>query len=108
VTTARSAADAAGRLELLMAVAAVADATHPLDDVMPRLLGELVPAMADLCMIEDADGRPVAVRYGGTDATDVEAALLARSPTAADAAFAGPRVLASGRAVLSRRGPDRA
>jgi len=102
VTTARSAADAAGRLELLMAVAAVADATHPLDDVMPRLLGELVPAMADLCMIEDADGRPVAVRYGGTDATDVEAALLARSPTAADAAFAGPRVLASGRAVLLR------
>jgi hypothetical protein len=57
VTAARSAADAAGRLELLMAVAAVADATHPLDDVMPRLLGELVPAMADLCMIEDAGAR---------------------------------------------------
>ena len=39
MTTARSsAADAAARLELLMAVAAVADATHPLDDVMPRLL----------------------------------------------------------------------
>jgi GAF domain-containing protein len=32
----------------------------------------------------------------------VEAALLARSPTVADAAFAGPRVLASGRAVLLR------
>ncbi|MFL5856285.1 MAG: SpoIIE family protein phosphatase, partial [Solirubrobacteraceae bacterium] len=98
----------AGRLGVLMAVAAVADATRPLDDVMPRLLDELVPAVADLCMIEDADGRPVAVRYAGPDAADVEAALLARSPTAADVPFAGRRVLATGRAVLLRTVGDAA
>ena len=73
VTTARRGADAAARLEVLMAVAAVADATHALDDVMPRLLDELVPAVADLCMIEDADGRPLAVRYAGPAAAEVEA-----------------------------------
>ena len=83
-----------------MAVAAVADATHPLDDVMPRLLDELVPAVADMCMIEDADGRPLAVRHAGPDAAEVERALLARAPTPDEAPLAGRRVLAEGRAVL--------
>jgi serine phosphatase RsbU (regulator of sigma subunit)/PAS domain-containing protein/anti-sigma regulatory factor (Ser/Thr protein kinase) len=101
VTTVRREADAAVRLEVLMAVAAAADATQPLD-VMPRLLDELVPAVADLCTVEDAEGRPVAVRYAGPDAGEVEAALLARAPTAADVPFGGPHVLAGGRAVLLR------
>ncbi len=55
MTTRLRGADAAGRLDVLMAVGEVAGGVRALADVLPELLDALVPGLADLCIVEDAE-----------------------------------------------------
>jgi serine phosphatase RsbU (regulator of sigma subunit)/PAS domain-containing protein/anti-sigma regulatory factor (Ser/Thr protein kinase) len=77
-------ADASRRLELLTAAGELADGSSPYDEVVPRLLDLLVPALADRCAVYGDGGNPrvAGVRAAGPGAAAIEAAILRRPPPA--------------------------
>ena len=87
------------RFSVLSAVAEIADGTQTLDDTVERLNDLVVPAVADICIVDavrEGDLRRLSVRAAGPAGDEVAAMLAARSPgTADDAAGPGrPRLLA--------------
>jgi PAS domain S-box-containing protein len=77
--------DRSDRLRLLDAVGGVADGSLPLAETLERVVEVIVPAFADLCMVDAThDGRVnrIAVRSRGRDdATEIEDYVRRRSPT---------------------------
>ena len=77
--------DRSDRLRLLDAVGGVADGSLPLAETLERVVEVIVPAFADLCMVDAThDGRVnrIAVRSRGRDdATEVEGYVRRRPPT---------------------------
>ena len=75
-------AEANRRLELLLAAGELADGRSPYDEVVPRLLDLLVPALADRCAVYGNGGAPrvAGVRAAGPGAEDIEAAIRRRPP----------------------------
>ncbi len=73
------------RFALLDAVGAIADGSLPLSETLERVVGIVVPAAADICMVDAIhEGRVVraAVRVDGrADAAEVEARIREREPS---------------------------
>ena len=77
------------RFQLLSRVAEVTDGAPTLEETMRRLSGAIVPAFADLCVVDvESDGelRRVVVRAHGRGAEELEAALGRRDGGAAPGA----------------------
>jgi PAS domain S-box-containing protein len=83
------------RFEVLDAVGAIADGSLPLAETLDRVVDMVVPAAADMCMIDAIhDGRVVraAVRAAGRgDSAQVEARVRQRKPSVPDRFIAGER-----------------
>ena len=71
-------------MELLTSAGELADGRSPFDEVIPRLLDLVVPALADCCVVSGDGGEPrvVGVRVAGPDAAGREAAIRGRRPPA--------------------------
>ncbi len=75
---------AAERMRLLVSVGDAVDQTLPTSETVERLAGWLVPALADICILDVAEGAGltrVAVRAHGPRRQDLERLLAARAPT---------------------------
>jgi GAF domain-containing protein/anti-sigma regulatory factor (Ser/Thr protein kinase) len=82
-------ADASRRLELLTAAGELADGRAPLDELVPRILDLLVPALADCCAIYGDGGEPhvVGAYAAGAGAAARDAALRERPRSPPDEAM---------------------
>ena len=98
--------EASRRLELLTSAGEIADGRVPLDEVMPRLLDLVVPALGDCCVVygNGREPRVVGLRVAGSDAA-LEAAIRERPPPELPAEA---RLLAERRARPVRRALRRA
>ncbi len=76
------------RMRLLDAVGAVADGSLPLDETLSRVIEEIVPALADICLVDAIhDGRVtrIAARADGRgDAVQVAEGMRRRAPNLPD------------------------
>lgn len=75
---------AAERTRLLVSVGDVVDQTLPTAETVERLVGWLVPGVADICILDVAEGgglTRVAVRADGPRRKDLERLIAARPPT---------------------------
>ena len=71
------------RFAVLAAIADVADGTRSLDDTVAAIDDIVVPAVADVCIVDAISGgelRRLAVRAAGAGSDQVEAALAGRPP----------------------------
>ena len=85
----------AGRMELLNSVGAIADGSLPLTETLARVTEVIVPAVADICMVDAVHDRRVsrlAVRaYGRADAEAVEEGIRNRDHSLPDWLVNGER-----------------
>jgi PAS domain S-box-containing protein len=79
----------------LIAAGEIVDGPTPREEVVPRVLDLVVPALADACLVLDGDGRLAGVRVDGPSHSEIEAAVRARP-----GAFGGGDLLATGEPVL--------
>jgi PAS domain S-box-containing protein len=88
--------DRSDRLRLLDAVGGVADGSLPLAETLDRVVEVIVPAFADLCMVDAThDGRVnrIAVRSRGRDdSAEIEDYIRRRPPTIPDWLRTGDRI----------------
>ena len=83
-----------------MAAGELVDGVTPLDEVVPRLLEVVVPAIADACIVYDGTGRLLGVRVDGPSGPELEAAIRTRGPRRAGRRRTGREVAQSGKALL--------
>ncbi len=100
--------EASRRLELLTSAGEIADGRVPLDELMPRLLDLVVPALGDCCVVYGSGREPhvVGLRVAGADAA-LEAAIRERPPPElpGEARLLGEGELAAVRRALRRAAP---
>ncbi|HEY1539005.1 MAG TPA: SpoIIE family protein phosphatase [Solirubrobacteraceae bacterium] len=109
--TARSRAQVARdreRFAALSAVAEIADGTRSLDDTVARLNEVVVPALADVCIVDamrQGELRRLAVRAAGRDGEAIASGLAARPPSTVDEPTdpEQPRLVADASDELLRR-----
>jgi GAF domain-containing protein len=75
------------RLRILDQVSGIADGSLSLDETLTRVTEAVVPAFADICMVDtinEGDVHRIAVRAKGPDAERIEAAIRRRRPSTPD------------------------
>ena len=75
------------RLHLLDEVGRIADGSLPLNETLARVTEAIVPAFADVCMIDsihEGGVQRIAVRAAGPDAERVEVGIRSREPSTPD------------------------
>ena len=102
----RRAAEGRRRFALLAAIADVADGTGTLDETARRAVALIVPAFADVCLVDATRFGAVerlAVRAAGPDGDATERWLMARPPAGVDVEIGSRHAIEAGRAQLIER-----